>query len=76
MEIFLLVFFVVLTIFLFIIGMAIDDNIAGFLLGISFLLSTLCAIEFACRISNKDERKLTPIEVYRDSVVILKNKEE
>lgn len=90
MEVFLLVVFSVVSILLLIIGIM-DKNVVGFLLGASYLVSISGVMMFADIILNKDERKLTPIEVYRgnttleityrdsipvDSMVVWKNKEE
>lgn len=90
MEVFLLISFLVISILLVIYGLK-DKNIVGFFLGACFTISIIWIVEITDRILYKDERKLTPIEVYRgnttleitycdsipvDSVVVWKNKNE
>lgn len=54
MEIFLLVLFLVISILILIIGVMVEKNIVGFLLGASCLVSTFGTLEFAYIISTKD----------------------
>lgn len=70
MEIFLLVLSSVISILLLIIGVTVEKNIAGFLIGASYLVSISCVVDFADRVLNKNERKLTPIEVYRGNTTL------
>lgn len=70
MEVFLLVVFLVASILLLIMGVTIEGNQAGFILGMCFIVFSVCTTSFACRILNKNEKKLTPIEVYRGNTTL------